>query len=227
MSHSNQSVAKAIPSLEEAGLGLPGSGLGSRIDREKVALYVLLAVISSLFFLFILAYLMRSTIGDWDSLAQPWNPLSNRSQLWLNTSMLLCSSIAFEYARRAAKKDNESAVLQGLMLAGLFAFSFLVGQIWVWNQLIGHGYLVNTNVANSFFYVFTALHGGHLIIGLAFWTLTMGRAWNNGNTAKVSKTTDLCATFWHFLFVLWLILFGLIAGPPETIALIASYCGII
>ena len=197
------------------------------LSKERTALYVLLGVVSSLFFLFILAFLIRSTIGDWDSLAQPWNPLSNRGQLWLNTSMLFCSSVAFEYARRAAKKDNESGMLRGLMLAGLFAMSFLVGQLWVWQQLVGHGYLLNTNAANSFFYVFTAMHGGHLVFGLAFWTTAMARAWRSGISASVSKTTDLCTTFWHYLFVLWLILFGLIAGPPETIALLASYCNIL
>jgi len=37
----------------------------------------------------------------------------------------------------------------------------------------------------------------------------------------------MCATFWHFLFALWLLLFFILAGPPETIALLASYCDII
>ncbi len=194
---------------------------------EKVALYVMLAVISSLFFLFILAFLIRSTIGDWDALAHPWNPLSNRGQLWLNTSMLLCSSLAFEYARRAVQSGNESGSLRGLMLAGLFAFSFLAGQLWLWQQMIERGYLVHSNPANSFFYVFTFLHGAHLVVGLAFWSTTMGRAWKGIDAERVAKTTDLCATFWHYLFALWLILFGLLAGPPETIALIASYCGLI
>lgn len=197
------------------------------LSKDRLVLYVLLSVVTSTFFLFIIAYLIRSTIGDWDSLAQPWNPLSNRGQLWLNTSMLLCSSIAFEYARRAAKQDNESGMLKGLMLAGLFAISFLIGQLWIWEQLVDHGYFLNTNAANSFFYVFTAMHGAHLILGLAFWTTTMGRAWNGGISARVARTTDLCATFWHYLFVLWLVLFGLIAGPPETIALLASYCDIL
>lgn len=197
------------------------------VSKERVALYVMLAVISSLFFLFILAFLIRSTLGDWDALAHPWNPLSNRGQLWLNTSMLLCSSVAFEYARRSARKENAQGILQGLMLAGLFAFSFLIGQIWVWQQMIGHGFLINTNPANSFFYVLTGLHAAHLIVGMAFWSTAMTRAWRGINTERVAKTTDICTTFWHYLFALWLLLFAIVAGPPETIALIASYCGII
>ncbi|MEQ9070645.1 MAG: hypothetical protein RLO18_28170, partial [Gimesia chilikensis] len=101
-------------------------------STEKVALYILLAVASSMFMLFMLAYLIRSNVGDWDTLSQPWNPLSNRSQLWLNTAMLLCSSIAFEYARRMAKAGNETGILRGLMLAGLFTLTFLIGQVAVW-----------------------------------------------------------------------------------------------
>ena len=200
----------------------------SRSSSEKVGLIVLLAVVSSFFFLFILAYLIRSTVGDWDALAQPWNPLSDRSQLWLNTSMLLCSSLALEWARFGGRSENEGRLLQGLTLAGLFAFSFLAGQFWVWQQLGSHGYQLNGNPASSFFYLFTALHGAHLVIGLAFWCRTSVRAWRGSRPMEVvAKTTELCAIYWHFLFVLWLILFGLVAGPPETIALIASYCGII
>lgn len=197
------------------------------LSTEKVALYVLLAVVSSLFMLFMLAYLIRSNVGDWDTLSQPWNPLSNRSQLWLNTAMLLCSSISFEYARRMVRAGNETGILRGLMLAGLFAVAFLIGQINVWQQLIEHGYYLNTNPANSFFYVLTALHGAHLILGLTFWSTTMGRAWSGHSPDKVARITDMCATFWHFLFALWLLLFFILAGPPETIALLASYCNII
>lgn len=197
------------------------------LSAEKVALYVLLAVASSMFMLFMLAYLIRSNVGDWDTLSQPWNPLSNRSQLWLNTSMLLCSSIAFEYARRMVKAGNEAGILRGLMLAGLFSLSFLIGQVGVWQQLIEQGYYLNTNPANSFFYVLTALHGAHLVLGLIFWATTMGRAWSGNSPEQVARITDMCATFWHFLFALWLLLFFILAGPPETIALLASYCNII
>lgn len=196
-------------------------------SSEKIALYVLLAVASSMFMLFMLAYLIRSNVGDWDTLSQPWNPLSNRSQLWLNTSMLLCSSVAFEYARRMVKAGNETGILRGLMLAGAFTLAFLIGQVSVWQQLIEQGYYLNTNPANSFFYVLTALHGGHLALGLVFWAATMGRAWSGNSPEKVARITDMCATFWHFLFALWLLLFFILAGPPETIALLASYCDII
>lgn len=224
----NKIVSDAHPHFGGSGqTRVPAQPRVGNLSNEKVALYVMMAVASSMFFLFILAFLIRSTIGDWDALSQPWNPLSHRGQLWLNTSMLLSSSLAFEYARRSARQQDERGILIGLMLAGLFAVSFLIGQLWIWQGLIEHGYYMNSNPANSFFYVFTALHGAHLIVGLAFWNTTMSRAWAGKSPEQVANITDLCAVFWHFLFALWLILFGLLAGPPETIALIASYCGII
>ena len=216
MNFSRNSTAPALSSSGFMGL-----------STEKLALYVMLVVVSSMFMLFMLAYLIRSNVGDWETLSQPWNPLSNRSQLWLNTAMLLCSSISFEYARRMVRSGNETGILRGLMLAGLFAITFLIGQVSVWHQLVEHGYYLNTNPANSFFYVLTALHGAHLILGLTFWSTTMGRAWSGSSPERVARITDMCATFWHFLFVLWLLLFFILAGPPETIALLASYCDII
>jgi cytochrome c oxidase subunit 3 len=222
-----ENTESMMPFQQKATTGGPPMGGFKGMSTEKVAVYVLLAVASSMFMLFMLAYLIRSNVGDWDTLSQPWNPLSNRSQLWLNTAMLLCSSISFEYARRMVKAGNETGILRGLMLAGLFAVAFLIGQVAVWQQLIDQGYYLNTNPANSFFYMLTALHGAHLILGLTFWSNTMGRAWFGKSPAKVAKTTDMCATFWHFLFVLWLLLFFILAGPPETIALLATYCNII
>ena len=70
------------------------------------------------------------------------------------------------------------------------------------------GYLVASNPANSFFYVLTGLHVLHLLGGLVALARTAGHAWA-GALAKTRLGVELCAVYWHFLFVVWLILFGL------------------
>ena len=81
----------------------------------------------------------------------------------------------------------------------------------VWKQLVSLGYYVATNPANAYFYVFTALHGLHLIGGLFYWNLTIKKVWIPKEVAvvKTKHTVELCAIYWHFLLAVWVVLFGL------------------
>jgi len=81
----------------------------------------------------------------------------------------------------------------------------------VWQQLISYGYYVSTNPSNAYFYVFTALHGLHLLGGLVYLYLTIKKVWISSDivVAKVKHTVDLCAIYWHFLLAVWVGLFGL------------------
>ena len=98
-----------------------------------------------------------------------------------------------------------------MLIIGVLAFIFLFGQLLVWQQFISLGYYVSTNPANAYFYVFTTLHGLHLIGGLFYWNLTMKKVWVPQEVAvvKTKHTVELCAIYWHFLLVVWLVLFGL------------------
>lgn len=85
-----------------------------------------------------------------------------------------------------------------------------MGQLIVWYQLMKLGYFATSNVANAFFYLLTTIHGLHLLGGLYFW----GRATSkflkgNYKTSNMQHTIELCAIYWHFLLIVWLVLFGL------------------
>jgi cytochrome c oxidase subunit 3 len=176
----------------------------SSVDTAKVGLGVFLAVVTSLFALFFSAYSMRSSLGD-------WRPLPVPSLLWLNTGVLVFSSLALQYARGAARRGDVGDVQTGLLAGGVSALAFIAGQLLAWQQLSDAGYFLVANPANTFFYLLTAVHGLHLVGGL----VALGRA-----TAKVRRgdasldgvrlSVDLCAIYWHFLFLVWLLLFALL-----------------
>ena len=58
------------------------------------------------------------------------------------------------------------------------SFIFLLGQLIVWKQLISLGHFMSTNPSNAYFYLFTALHGLHLIGGLFYWNITLKKVWD-------------------------------------------------
>lgn len=187
--------------------GAPNQSLAANnIPPAKMGLFVFLAVITSLFALFISAYYMRMghghvhDMGDWHSIADP--PI-----LWLNTVLLFLASIAMQWAKRAAVRQQREHAKTALAAGGLLTALFLAGQLLAWRQLRAAGYFIN-NPAVAFFYVLTAVHGLHLLGGLGVWTRTARRTWQRDiELIDVRLSIALCAMYWHYLLLVWLALF--------------------
>ncbi len=172
------------------------------LSNMKLGLGVFLAVVTSLFALFISAYSIRMEYPD-------WRPLTEPALLWINTGILVLSSIFLQRAWNAAKRNDMQAVWRGVALGGACAVAFIIGQLAAWDQLTSSGYLVTDNPANGFFYVLTGAHALHLIGGLVALSKTVSRLWRHQDMESIQPGVELCAVYWHYLLVVWLILFGL------------------
>ena len=173
------------------------------LSKYKLGLRTIMVVSTIIFSLFIVSYSDRMLVHDWRSMPEPW-------LLWLNTGVLLLSSFVFHFTKLAADRNEHEKTKNGLYLIGFLAYSFLIGQLLVWYQLMSSGYYGTTNVANAFFYLFTTLHGLHLIGGLYFWGRTTSKFLNKSSKAEdVKHSIELCAIYWHFLLAVWAVLFGL------------------
>ena len=193
------------PWLEEGPIGnYPGTGAVTW-PAAKIGLGVFLAVAGSLFALFISAYSMRMVMVDWRTMPVP-------GLLWFNTGVLVVSSVALQWAYVAARRDDMGNVIIGLCAGGASAITFLIGQLLAWQQLRAAGYFVASNPANSFFYMITAAHGLHLMGGLVALGRTTARVWRGAEMAQVRLSVELCAIYWHFLLLVWLVLLGLLTG---------------
>ena len=173
------------------------------LPTVKVGLWTFLCVATSLFALLVSAYHMRMMDADWAKLPVP-------KVLWLNTAVLVLSSVAIQWARNEAERGQEDGVKTGLIAAGVFAFSFLAGQLWAWQQLSAAGYFAAANPANAFFYLLTALHGLHLLGGLWVWGRTTGRVLRGVEVGKVRLSVELCTLYWHYLLLVWVVLFAVL-----------------
>lgn len=179
----------------------PGSTLP--LPTIKIGLGVFMAVATSLFALSISAYLMRREGADWQPLAQP-------AVLWLNTAMLVLGSVFFQRANNAARSGLAGGVKAGLLAGGACTFAFLAGQLWAWRSLDAAGYYMTSNPANAFFYFLTALHALHLLGGLWVWGTTLAKVRRGAGAQQLRLSVELCTAYWHFLLVIWIILFGLL-----------------
>jgi cytochrome c oxidase subunit 3 len=180
----------------------PGRGV-IRAGPQKIALLSFIAVVTSLFALFMSAYLMRMKLGDWRPLAEP-------NLLWLNTSVLVLASVAFQWTRGAATRGQLLTVKVGLVAGGVCTTLFLFGQLVAWQQLNAAGFFMTGNPANSFFYLLTALHGLHLLGGMWVWGRTTTRVLNGADVGSVRLSVELCTVYWHYLLLVWFVLFALL-----------------
>lgn len=202
-----------------------GRKASETLKVRRVGLRVLLAVVTMLFFLFFVAFLMRSQYPDWQPLAEePAHPLFDQSILWLNSFYLLFASILVEVARRTVLKSSQTVTRISLVLGGLFSVAFVAGQLLFWQQLYSQGFSVDVNPALSFFYLFTGLHAAHVGLGVLVWIAALFVTFKG--SIKRQEYIELCAIYWHFLLGLWFALFALLVSKPETYDAIAAFCGL-
>ena len=169
---------------------------------KLVALTTLLAVITSFFALILSAYSLRMDLGDWVPLTEP-------ALLWVNTGVLVLASATLQWTRNIAMRRDGSSLLPGLLLTGFLTVAFLVGQLIAWQQLTASGHYLTSNPSDAFFYLLTGLHGLHILGGLCVWARATTKAMGGGDNDAVRQSVELCTIYWHFLLLVWLVLFGL------------------
>ncbi|NIA27316.1 MAG: hypothetical protein GWP02_04600 [Desulfobulbaceae bacterium] len=169
---------------------------------KLVALTTLLAVITSFFALVLSAYSLRMDFGD-------WVPLSEPQLLWVNTGVLVLASATLQWTRNIAMRRDSSSMLPGLLLTGFLTVAFLVGQVIAWQQLQASGHYLTSNPSDAFFYLLTGLHGLHILGGLYVWARATTKAMAGSDDDAVRQSVELCTIYWHFLLLVWLVLFGL------------------
>ena len=174
-------------------------------SNEKVALSIFRVDASVVFSLFTVGYILRMELPD-------WRPLSEPTQLWFNTALLVLSSILFQWARNITKNDQEKNIRVAFFGAGAFAILFIVGQLITWDNLQNAGYFLTSNPANSFYYLMTGLHAIHLLGGLWVWSKSSIRLLSGAEPKDIKLSIELCTLYWHFLLIVWLVLFALLSN---------------
>ncbi|HSM32038.1 MAG TPA: cytochrome c oxidase subunit 3 [Woeseiaceae bacterium] len=172
-------------------------------NARVVALATLLAVMTSFFALIMSAYGLRMDYGD-------WVPLNEPQLLWLNTGMLFLASFVLQWTRNGVVSGRVSRLKPGLMMTGLLTFAFLAGQFAAWRMLSASGQYISSNPANAFFYLMTVVHALHILGGMYVWARATLRVLKGAHPDSVRESVVLCTVYWHFLLIVWLVMFGML-----------------
>lgn len=182
------------------------------IAPKRIGLWIFLAVITSLFCLFVSAYYMRmGHAGHAAHGGSDWSAIRDPGVLWLNTVVLIVGSIAMQSARAAITRGQVEQTRLRLFAAGMLTAAFLIGQMVAWRQLRFSEFFTPQNPAVAFFYVLTAVHGLHLLGGLFVWTRTLARSLQKDiEPVDLRLSVELTAVYWHYLLLVWLGLFAVL-----------------
>jgi cytochrome c oxidase subunit 3 len=219
----SQQRLMAKPWLDVGSVGDVPSWTGPSLPLAKVGLGVFLAVAGCLFALLVSVYFMRIDIEATEGAAGSGTVLRAMPAprlLWLNTGVLIVSSVALQCAQIAARHGQRDATRDGLLLGAVSACVFLLGQLLVWRQLVDAGYFAAGNPANAFFYLITGVHGLHVTGGLVALGRTLGKVWSDVAIARLRLSVWLCTVYWHFLLLIWLIIFALLMGWADDFIVI-------
>lgn len=170
------------------------------MNPKKFLLWLFIVSIMMMFAAFTSAYLVRKAEGNWLEFKLP-------VLFWYSSAVLLISSISMHIAYLAAKKDNINTLRIAISITFVLGLVFLVMQFFGWKELIAVNVYFVGNPSGSFVYVFSGLHGLHLISGLIVLCFAFVAAFRLKIHAKALNQIQICATYWHFLDILWLYLF--------------------
>jgi cytochrome c oxidase subunit 3 len=181
------------------GGGSPGP-LGSGRRTAFVGLFLLVAATAMVFAAFTVAFVMRRDLtNDWANV--PRLPI-----LWVNTAVLLVSSVVLDRARHALKAGNRSQFNTTWTVATVLGILFLVGQAFAWRELWERGIYVASTPGSAFFFVLTGAHAFHLFGGVAAMVYVDVQALRLRLGPAKRTAIDVTAIYWHFLDAVWLYL---------------------
>jgi len=204
---------RRAPELGRSGNGgwrnmVPADGdLRATLDYSpppsSTAIFVVMFAVTMMFAAFTSALIVRKGSSlDWEGFALP-------SVLYLNTLVLVASSVTLEIARRRigvfmgglkSQVENPARWLYVTLFLGLL---FVAGQYVAWLQLRSEGLYLATNPSSSFFYLLTAAHALHVLGGLGGLIYVIRKL-----SKSALRRNQLVATarYWHFMGILWLYL---------------------
>jgi cytochrome c oxidase subunit 3 len=214
----------------DAGRGSSGPDYGARLRRARVGVICAIVTVSMIFVSLTSAYVFRRGlpaydnptsvyVRDWIPVQLPWLLLA------INTALLLISSVTMEFARRSAIRQAALAPVKSipgisigaertfpwLGVTAVLGVGFLVGQWLAWSELRNRGFYVNSNPSGSFVYLLTATHATHLFGGIValIWAATASLLQRPIESRRI--VIDISAWYWHFMAVLWVYVFALLA----------------
>jgi len=186
----------------------PGASQPSAVSPKQLAMIVLFGTLSMLFGASVVGYLITRSQNDvWKTASMPGLPLG----LLASTLLLAALSAAMHVAKRAVRQNRFETLQRALSVALLLGLAFVIGQAQNWRSMYGAAIATDARTLYAFtFYMLTGLHAVHVIGGFVPLLVVLGKAKRREYSSSNHEGVKLCAQYWDYLGVIWLILLGVL-----------------
>ena len=177
--------------------------------KARILTAFLLLIVLMTFGGLIAAYVVIATNG-----VAEWQPFALPLPVWISTALILASSLAYHYGKTAIERNDHDATKKWLIVTTVLGAAFISSQFLAWLALSVRGLYMASNPYAGFFYVMTAVHGVHVLGGIAALGSVLLRSWYpTEDPEMVLKRATLAQAvgwYWHFMGILWIVLFVLL-----------------
>jgi cytochrome c oxidase subunit III len=175
---------------------------------KKFALWLFIASVIMLFAAWTSAYIVKRGDIGWSEIILP-------GQFYINTAVIIFSSISMIWAVRAARQNSAERLKLAITVTTVLGIAFLIGQFLAYGEMVDlKQYLTGGNVSHSFIYVISGAHAAHVIGGVIYLIVVWISAYRGKVHSAAMTQIEMCATYWHFLGVLWVYLFVFLILNP-------------
>lgn len=206
----SQAPAHTHGSDDDGPLMAHGSVLQLGIPNGKIAMWLFLGSEVMFFTGLIGAYIVLrfgQPAGNWP---QPHLTL-NVPLTAMNTFLLICSSVTLVWGLQAIQAGNRAKGNWGLFLTTFFGAVFVCVQAYEYYELwIHRGLTTSTNIFGSCFYAMTGFHGLHVFVGVIAMAVVTGMGLAGKFNPKSYAAVELTGLYWHFVDLVWIILFAIV-----------------
>lgn len=200
-----ESASIALGKTSDHHHGPPEANKSSNADPTTLGLLIFLVTEAMLFGAFFASYFFLRVVAN----DGPWPPEPYELPVLVagvNTAILVSSSFTIHWALEGIRRGNRRAATLAMAITWLLGATFLFIQL---NEYIHIGFSARDGAFGSIFYGLTGLHGAHVIVGLILLTIVNLRLWRGhfGPKAKDHLGLELPGIYWHFVDVMWVIVF--------------------
>jgi cytochrome c oxidase subunit III len=131
-----------------------------------------------------------------------------------STFILLMSSVAMVLALSYTQKGDRKRSALWLVATASLGLVFLGCQVYEFTHFATLGLGLGTNLFSSSFYLLTGFHGAHVTVGILYLMVLASLAWHGKIGPEKSLNVEIAGLYWHFVDVIWIIIFPLVYLIP-------------
>jgi len=177
------------------------------LPNRKILMWAFIGSECMLFGSLIIVYLVyrgKSLVGPYPA------DLLNIPFITVTTFVLLMSSLMMVLALSAVQRGDMKWGKIWLFMTALLGMVFLGGQVYEFSHFVHEGLTLRTNLFGGSFFLLTGTHGAHVTVGVIWLMSLVFMAQRGQLTQANAETVEIAGLYWHFVDVVWIVLFTLI-----------------